>query len=115
MKTTRREFVLTTPVAAVAASSAATRLSGFDMARRHPFVRTQPTPDFFEGMLLGNGDVALCITVRPDALGLHIGKSDVWTSGSATITSRTCCLGARSWSRGNAPARRRRRRGCRIR
>ena len=37
-----------------------------------------PTPDFFEGMLLGNGDVGLCVTVRPDALGLHLGKEDSW-------------------------------------
>ncbi|MCC6393971.1 MAG: hypothetical protein IT167_25465 [Bryobacterales bacterium] len=47
-------------------------------ARRHPLVRTQPTPDFFEGMLLGNGDLGVCVTVRPDALGLHLGKNDAW-------------------------------------
>jgi hypothetical protein len=41
-------------------------------------VRTWPTPDFFEGMLLGNGDIGVSVTVRPDALGLHIGKLDVW-------------------------------------
>jgi len=41
-------------------------------------VRNLPTPNFFEGMLLGNGDVGVCITVRPDTLGLHIGKSDSW-------------------------------------
>ena len=29
-------------------------------------------------MLLGNGDIGLCLTVRPDALGFHIGKSDSW-------------------------------------
>jgi hypothetical protein len=29
-------------------------------------------------MLLGNGDIGVCVTVRPDALGLHIGKSDAW-------------------------------------
>lgn len=29
-------------------------------------------------MLLGNGDIGVCVTVRPDALGLHIGKLDVW-------------------------------------
>jgi alpha-L-fucosidase 2 len=46
--------------------------------RRHTIVRDLPTPDFFEGMLLGNGDIGVCVTVRPDALGLHIGKSDAW-------------------------------------
>ena len=53
-------------------------LDGFRIARRHKIVRTVPTPAFFEGMLLGNGDIGVCITVRPDALGLHIGKSDSW-------------------------------------
>lgn len=48
------------------------------MAGSHRIVREGPTADFFEGMLLGNGDIGLCITVRPDALGLHIGKSDSW-------------------------------------
>lgn len=53
-------------------------LDAFQVARRHPMVRDIPGPDFFEGMLLGNGDVGLCAVVRPDALGLHIGKSDCW-------------------------------------
>jgi hypothetical protein len=29
-------------------------------------------------MLLGNGDIGVCVTVRPDALGLHLGKEDSW-------------------------------------
>jgi alpha-L-fucosidase 2 len=29
-------------------------------------------------MLLGNGDVGVCVTVHPDAIGLHLGKSDSW-------------------------------------
>jgi hypothetical protein len=29
-------------------------------------------------MLLGNGDVGVCAIVRPDALALHISKSDCW-------------------------------------
>ena len=37
-----------------------------------------PGPTFFEGMLLGNGDVGVCALVRPDALGLHFGKNDCW-------------------------------------
>ncbi len=48
------------------------------IARRHPIVRVGPTPDFFEGILLGNGDIGVCVTVRPDALGLHLGKNDSW-------------------------------------
>jgi hypothetical protein len=59
-------------------SEQGTALDTVAIARRHALVRTQPTPDFFEGMLLGNGDIGVCVTVRPDALGLHIGKNDVW-------------------------------------
>ena len=77
MSTTRRTFI-----AASALTAAAPRLSGapdgLAIARRHPLVRTQPTPTFFEGLLLGNGDIGVCLTVRPDALGLHIGKNDSW-------------------------------------
>jgi len=48
------------------------------VAKRHLIVRTVPGPDFFEGALLGNGDVGVCAVVRPDGLGLHLGKNDVW-------------------------------------
>lgn len=80
MSTNRRDFLMgaaSLPAAALAAA-AQPALDGFQMARRHKIVRTLPTPGFFEGMLLGNGDIGVCITVRPDALGLHIGKSDSW-------------------------------------
>lgn len=60
------------------AASSTHELDGSTIARRHQIVRELPTPDFFEGMLLGNGDMGVCITVRPDALGFHIGKSDSW-------------------------------------
>lgn len=53
-------------------------LDAVRIAARHGIVRTQPTPDFFEGLLLGNGDIGVCITVRPDGLGLHLGKNDSW-------------------------------------
>jgi hypothetical protein len=61
-----------------AAPSAEQPLDGSRIARRHLIVREIPGPDFFEGMLLGNGDVGVCAVVRPDALGLHIGKNDGW-------------------------------------
>jgi hypothetical protein len=79
MSTTRRTFLATTAAAsAVAAPPAAAPLDSVAIARRHPLIRTQPTPDFFEGILLGNGDIGLCVTVRPDAMGLHFGKNDAW-------------------------------------
>jgi len=76
----RRNFLLGAACLPAAAmpSAAESTLDGFRIARRHKIVRTLPTPDFFEGMLLDNGDIGVCITVRPDALGLHIGKSDSW-------------------------------------
>jgi alpha-L-fucosidase 2 len=81
MRTTRRAFFESSAAAAFAAAAATDPLSRLDavtIARRHGLVRTQPTPDFFEGLLLGNGDIGVCVTVRPDALGIHIGKNDVW-------------------------------------
>ncbi len=54
------------------------RLNPFDIAGRHPLVRAKAGPTYFEGMLLGNGDIGVCAVVRPDALGLHISKSDCW-------------------------------------
>ena len=84
---TRREFLITSAAAAApprqpppkrAALSPAPTLDGFNIARRCSIVRTLPTPGFFEGMLLGNGDIGVCVTTRPDALVFHIGKSDSW-------------------------------------
>ena len=88
MKTTRREFIQTSAFATLAATqplnAAAAApperksLDGFDLAHAHSIVRDLPTPNFFEGMLLGDGDVGVCVVVRPDALGLHVGKNDCW-------------------------------------
>src|SRR5579864_1370867 len=58
--------------------STAERLNAFEIARRHMIVRDTPSPSFFDGMLLGNGDVGACVVVRPDALAIHIGKNDCW-------------------------------------
>ncbi|MBI4873375.1 MAG: hypothetical protein HY822_01940 [Acidobacteria bacterium] len=77
MPTTRRTFLAATAATAAPAAAPAA-LDPVRIARRHAFVRDLPTPDFFEGMLAGNGDIGLCIVVRPDALGLHLGKLDVW-------------------------------------
>ncbi len=85
MTITRRGFLKRTGAITVAAplldrtgSPAESALDAFGIAQRHKIVRDAPTPNFFEGMLLGNGDVGVCVTVRPDALGLHIGKEDSW-------------------------------------
>jgi hypothetical protein len=86
MKTNRRRFLQATAATASAgvlpaetrSLSSDTNLDGFRIANRHQILRDVPTPNFFEGMLLGNGDIGLCVTVRPDALGLHLGKVDSW-------------------------------------
>ncbi|MGH9343753.1 MAG: glycosyl hydrolase family 95 catalytic domain-containing protein [Terriglobia bacterium] len=88
MKSTRRQFLQTSAVTTVAgaipvfsspaAVPAVGQLDAFQIARQHLIVRDVPGPDFFEGMLLGNGDLGVCAVVRPDALGLHLGKSDSW-------------------------------------
>jgi alpha-L-fucosidase 2 len=81
MTSSRRGFLaasVATTVSAQLSRVDTDPLDGFEIARRHKILRDSPTPNFFEGMLLGNGDIGLCITVRPDALGLHLGKSDSW-------------------------------------
>ena len=86
MKTNRRRFLQATAATATAgvlpakgqSYSDGANLDGFQIAKRHAIVHDLPTPNFFEGMLLGNGDIGVCITVRPDALGLHLGKEDSW-------------------------------------
>ena len=86
MKTSRRTFLRASAATAAVGVLPAearplsndTNLDGFKIAKRHQILRDLPTPNFFEGMLLGNGDIGLCVTVRPDALGLHLGKEDSW-------------------------------------
>jgi len=45
------------------------------IVQRHNLTWQGPNPDFFEGMLLGNGDIGVCVTVRPDGVVLHLGKN----------------------------------------
>jgi alpha-L-fucosidase 2 len=86
MKTSRRRFLQASTAAGAAgfmptpvlqAKKNAT-LQPSQIAKRHLIARALPGPNFFEGMLLGNGDVGVCVVVRPDALGLYLGKNDVW-------------------------------------
>ena len=78
MSLTRRSFLETAAAPALGTAASAQPPDAVQIARRHRIVRDLPTPDFFEGMLLGNGDIGVCLVVRPDALGLHLGKLDVW-------------------------------------
>src|SRR5215468_6090603 len=89
MNTTRRKFLAATAATATgrmlpniphsfAGRTGDETLDAYQIAKRHLIARDLPTPNFFEGMLLGNGDIGVCVTVRPDALGIHLGKVDSW-------------------------------------
>lgn len=79
MATTRRAFLAAAGALAadkVSRAQQSEHLNAVEIAARHNIVRDLPASDFFEGMLLGNSDVGMCVVTRPDALGLHIGKED---------------------------------------
>lgn len=90
MKATRREFLQASALASLAAVNTVKAASqsdrsesqpisdGFERASVHRFLREKPGPTYFEGMLLGNGDVGVCAVVRPDGLAFHLSKSDCW-------------------------------------
>ena len=93
MKTTRRQFLQASVIASLPTVQTAFGINGavqaetapedetldaFAIASKHVINREIAGPTFFEGMLLGNGDVGVCAVVRPDALGIHISKSDCW-------------------------------------
>ena len=93
MKTTRREFLQASVIASLPSVQSAFGINGavqaetapenetldaFAIAGKHVISREIAGPTYFEGMLLGNGDVGVCAVVRPDALGIHISKSDCW-------------------------------------
>src|SRR4030088_1131012 len=106
MRTNRREFLQATTLASLAAvhspysASSDSRTNGIstdehlnasEIARKQMIVRDTPSSSFFEGMLLGNGDVGACVVVRPDALGIHIlgsGAFGLSKSGPETVLTR---------------------------
>ncbi len=51
---------------------------GKRVAACYPIVANKPTPDFFEGALMGNGGLGVVLTTRPDAVCLHFGHNNVW-------------------------------------
>ncbi|WP_190866856.1 glycosyl hydrolase family 95 catalytic domain-containing protein [Paenibacillus arenilitoris] len=48
------------------------------IAAKHPIERRMPSPDFFQGALLGNGGLGAVVTTRPDAVLIHFGHNHVW-------------------------------------
>jgi alpha-L-fucosidase 2 len=53
-------------------------INSFSQAKQHPIVRNTPSPDFFEGALIGNGGMGFVVCTRPDAVVLRFGHNDVW-------------------------------------
>lgn len=47
-------------------------------ARDHAITLDRPAPDFFDGVLLGNGGLGAVVTTRPDAIAVHFGHNDIW-------------------------------------
>src|SRR5260370_32543453 len=92
LRTSRREFLQTSALASIAAAHSTSvasdgrtagispdaHLNASEIARRHMIVRDTPSPSFFDGMLLGNGDVGACVVGPPDALAIHIGNNAFW-------------------------------------
>lgn len=48
------------------------------IARSHAIARDIPSPEFFEGALLGNGSLGVVACTRPDGLVLYLGHNDIW-------------------------------------
>ena len=48
------------------------------LAKKHAIRRDVASPDFFEGALMGNGNLGVVACTRPDALVLHLGHNDIW-------------------------------------
>ena len=47
-------------------------------AKKHSIRRDVASPDFFEGAIMGNGDLGLIVCTRPDALLMHLGHNNIW-------------------------------------
>lgn len=49
-----------------------------ELAKKHSIRKDLPAPDFFEGPLLGNGDLGVVVCTVPDGITLHLGHNDIW-------------------------------------
>jgi hypothetical protein len=47
-------------------------------AKKHSIKRDIPSPDFFEGALMGNGNLGVVACTRPDALVFYFGHNNIW-------------------------------------
>lgn len=49
-----------------------------EIAKTHSIKREIASPDFFEGALMGNGNLGVVACTRPDAIVLYLGHNDIW-------------------------------------
>ena len=54
------------------------QLDSICMAEKHSITHELAAPDFFEGALLGNGNLGVVVCTRPDGISLHLGHNDIW-------------------------------------
>ena len=47
-------------------------------AEKHSIRKDIASPDFFEGAVMGNGNLGLIVCTRPDAVVLHLGHNSIW-------------------------------------
>ena len=48
------------------------------LAKKHAIKKELAAPHFFEGALLGNGNLGVVVCTRPDAIVLHLGHNNIW-------------------------------------
>lgn len=48
------------------------------IAKKHSIKQELAAPDFFEGALMGNGNLGLVVCTRPDGIVLYLGHNDIW-------------------------------------
>ena len=56
-------------------------MNAFDIlatAKKHSIKKDIAAPDFFEGALMGNGDLGVVACTRPDGIVLYLGHNDIW-------------------------------------
>jgi hypothetical protein len=68
----------TAPTRSATSPARAARWDPIDRAKLHFIARSSPSPDFFQGALLGNGGLGAVVTTRPDAVVVHFGHNSVW-------------------------------------
>ena len=65
------------------------------IAKKHSITKDLAAPDFFEGALLGNGDLGVVACTRPDAIVLHLGHNDIWDIRIEGVPLRKSGAGSR--------------------